>query len=143
MFYGVIYLINNLCRVTSYEDFYNSNSHELIEKDFEKIWKDILSGKKIKKADVIAKADIGYTYFYDILRGEKHPSRDTLIKLCLAMELSVDETQKVLYIYDWAYLYPNVKRDSIILFAIHNTLTTQQTNSLLESYNQRPLKAHK
>lgn len=139
----MIYLINKLCGVTSYEEFYTANSHKLIEKNFEAIWKDVLSGKKIKKADVIAKADIGYTYFYDILRGEKHPSRDTLIKLCLAMELSSDEAQNVLYTYDWAYLYPNVKRDSIILFAFHNKLNIQQTNSLLESYNQRILKPHK
>ncbi len=115
----------------------------LIEKDYEKIWKDVLAEKKIKKADVIVKADVGYTYFYDILRGDKHPSRDTLIKLCLAMELSVEETQKVLYTYDWAYLYPQVKRDSIIIFALSNKLGIPQTNTLLESYRQKPLKPHK
>ena len=136
-------MINELYEAASYEEFADKNALRLKEKNFEGIWKDVMSDKKIKKADVIVKADVGYTYFYDILRGEKHPSRDTLIKLCLSMELSVEEAQRVLYTYDWAYLYPDIRRDSIIIYAFHNKLSIQQTNTLLENYKQKILKPHK
>ncbi len=125
---------------SSYNDFYENNKTNLKQKDSVEIWKRAFSEVKIKKSDVIEKADIGYTYFYDILRGDKHPTRNILIKLFLAAELNLSTCQEILYTYDSAYLYPDVKRDSIVIFAINNHLTLSQTNRLLEKYNEQPLK---
>lgn len=124
----------------SYDSFYKENQTSLKDKNYVAVWKDVLKDIKIKKADVIAKANIGYTYFYDIMRGEKHPSRDTLIKLCLAIGLKLDDCQKILYTYDWAYLYADVARDSVFIFAVNNSLSIEQTNILLEKYNLKLLK---
>lgn len=125
---------------SSYNDFYENNKTNLKQKDSVEVWKRAFSEVKIKKSDVIEKADIGYTYFYDILRGDKHPTRNILIKLFLAAELNLSICQEILYTYDSAYLYPDVKRDSIVIFAINNHLTLSQTNRLLEKYNEQPLK---
>ncbi len=125
---------------SSYNDFYEQNKSSLRQKDPVDVWKRAFSELEIKKADVISKADIGYTYFYDILRGDKHPTRNILIKLFLAAGLSLKTCQEILFVYDWAYLYPDVKRDSIIIYAISNNLTLSQTNELLKKYNEQPLK---
>lgn len=122
-----------------YCEFYNTNKEILKQKDYVATWQRALKDLKIKKADVIAKAEIGYTYFYDILRGDKHPTRDILIKLFLATELDLDSCQEILYTYDWAYLYPDVTRDSIIIYAILNRLNLAQANALLREHNQNTL----
>ncbi len=132
-------LSEELATAQSYEDFYNKNIQSFKEKSYVNIWKEVLNGLNIKKTDVIAKADMGYTYFYDILRGEKHPSRDTLVKLCLAIGLDIEACQKILYTYDWAYLYPHIKRDSVFMFAIEKKLTVEETNELLEKFGLKQL----
>lgn len=132
-------LFEELAASQSYEDFYNKNIHSFEEKDYVNIWKEVLAELNIKKNDIIAKADIGYTYFYDILRGEKHPSRDTLVKLCLAIGLGVEDCQKILYTYDWAYLSPHIKRDSVFMFALVKELTIEETNSILEKTGLKQL----
>ncbi len=134
-------LLNQLKNLsTSYSDYLSENESCFINNDFSQFWKRIIELSGMKKTDIINKADIGYTFFYDILNGKKHPSRDTLIKIFIALRLDVDTCQEALRIYEWASLYPKNKRDSIILYCLTHNFSLQQTENLLETNNEKALK---
>ncbi|MBO5066000.1 MAG: hypothetical protein J6D06_07810 [Clostridia bacterium] len=123
----------------SYNDFYKKNRDKLTNIKVSEYWADIFRIYKVKKTDIINKSDIGYTYFYDILRGKKHPSRDVLLKIFLAMDLPLEECQKCLAIYSWANLNPFIKRDSIVIYGLFHKLTLTQLQSLLEENGENTL----
>ena len=68
---------------------------------------------------------------YQIFSGVRNPSRDSLISICIAMELSINETQEILKVASFAELYPKSKRDSIIINGISNQKSVAQINEIL------------
>lgn len=111
-----------------------------IEKDLNGIWQKLIDKSQLSKSDIINKSDIGYTYFYDILRGDKSPSRDKIVRLILAMTLDLDDCQKALELYNWAPLYVKDKRDSAMIYAINNKLSVWSLDELLAENKLEMLK---
>lgn len=124
----------------SYEDYLFNNNENFIECDCDKFWSKIFSMTDMKKADIINKADIGYTFFYDIIRCRKKPSRDSLIRIFMAIKLDLEYLQEALRVYEYAALYPKIKRDSIIIFCVNRKFTLSQSNELLAKNNEKALK---
>ncbi len=123
----------------SFEDFWKEYGLIIKDKKPEAFWKKAFEKTALSKNTIISKADISYTYFYDILKGKKHPSRDVLIKICIAMELPLKTCQKALDVYDWAPLNATIHRDCILMYAIIHNLTLEQTQDLLETHKQKEL----
>lgn len=95
--------------------------------------------KNISKSTLILNADIDRTYGYQILNGSKNPSRNNIIKLCLALKLTLEEADRALTIAKEGKLYPKVIRDTFLIFAINNKLSVLDTNILLEENGQDTL----
>lgn len=129
--------LNN--RQVSYEQYSFENKSYFLDCDVSRFWKELIEEKKLKKNDIINKADIGYTFFYYIIKGKKHPSRDMVIRILIAISADIDVFQEALRLYEWAALYPKIKRDSIIIYAINHKLTLHQTEELLEKNGERSL----
>lgn len=89
----------------------------------------LTSGKMISA--VIQDAQIQRTYGYQILNGTKNPGRNKVIALSLALQLSLDDTQRALTLSGESILYSKNKRDSALIFALQKNLSVQQTNDLL------------
>lgn len=123
----------------SYDEYLCNNEDCLLDTDISQFWKRIIAERNMKKSDIINKADIGYTFFYDILKGKKHPSRDMLIKILLVMNADLDNFQEALRIYEWAALYPKIKRDSILIYAINHNYSLQKAAELLENNSEKAL----
>ncbi len=134
-------LLNQLkSNTSSYDEYFSNNNDAFIDCDTNSFWKKVIDLSGMKKSDIINKADIGYTYFYDILKLKKKPARDTLIRIFLAMKLDLDYLQEALRIYEYAALYPKIKRDSIIIFCVNRMYTLSQSNDLLAKNNEKALK---
>ena len=56
---------------TKFEDFVGENEDTFIKMNRDAYWKELLEKSCIVKSDIINRSDIGYTYFYDIIRGDK------------------------------------------------------------------------
>ena len=91
----------------------------------------LLDARSITKSDCIYRSGLDRTYCYQIFSGRKTPSRDKLLALCLAMELSAAEVQSLLKQTGYAPLYPKLARDSVILFAFYHKLSLTDLNELL------------
>lgn len=107
--------LDTVCNYQSFADYLND---KIIEK-----------GKS--EASVIYTAQIQRNYGYQILNGSKNPGRNKVIALSLAVNLSLDDTQRALTLAGESILYSKNKRDSIIIFSIQKNLSVQETNELL------------
>lgn len=106
-----------------------------------KALRDLLERAGISASDWIAAADISRSYGYQILRGERIPGRDILLRTALAVRLSVEETQRLLTLGGCAVLYPRLRRDAAVIFALNQSLSLLETESLLSSLPERSLYA--
>ena len=82
-------------------------------------------------------ADVSKSYGYQILRG----GRDILLRTALALGLSLKETQRLLAVGGCGALYPRVRRDAAVIFALNQKMSLLQAEELLSSLPERSLYA--
>nr|WP_325247464.1 hypothetical protein [uncultured Oscillibacter sp.] len=87
----------------------------------------------------MAAASISKSYGYQILRGERTPGRDILLRTALVLRLSLKETQRLLAVGGCGALYPRVRRDAAVIFALNQHMTLLETEELLSSLPERSL----
>ena len=68
---------------------------------------------------------------YQIFSGTHNPSRDSLVSVCIAMTLDIEETQELLRVAQFAPLYPKNIRDSIIINGIATKKSVAEINESL------------
>lgn len=96
----------------------------------------LLSEKNLKKSDVIRQLGLEMSYAYHIFSGEKSPSRAKVLSLALAMGLTQKETDYLLYYAGANRLYPRDSFDAVIIYALKNHLSVEETNIQLESVGE-------
>lgn len=116
---------------TDIEDYLTKNNSYLLRDSLSEHLHMLLSGKGLTRADVIRGSLLGRAYVYRIFAGEKLPSRDKLIALAFGLQLSDEETQKMLKLSGSRELYARDGRDALILFALQRGMSIMDTNGLL------------
>jgi Helix-turn-helix. len=92
----------------------------------------LLKEKNMDKSTLIEKSGFDRVYIYQILSGKKTaPSRKKLIGLALTLKLTLDETQHLLKYGQENILYPRDREDCILIYAINEHKSVDETNSLL------------
>ena len=87
--------------------------------DFIGYMDELIAQKHLKRQDVLLRSNLPYKYGYKLLSGEAHTkNRDKIIRICLAMELTLKQTQRALKLYGMSELYPKNKRDVILIVAV-------------------------
>ncbi len=130
-------LQNENCKI---DEYLNGNGESFVYDKIKDFWETAIEKSGYSKSNIINKSDFSYCYFYDVINGRKIPGRDKIIRLILTMHLSVDECQEALRISGRSALYPRIKRDAIILFAISNGYSIYQLAELLQNAGEEPLK---
>lgn len=112
---------------------YTSNLSNLSSKysSFAEYFHSYIQEHNLSESDIIHESQLHRTYAYQILNGSKNPGRDKVLALCLAAHMSNEETGRALALANLGKLYPRNKRDGIIIFALEQKLSIQQTNELL------------
>lgn len=123
-----------------YSEFLEIGEDSFIDNNLIVFWTEQVKKCGLQNIDIINRADIGYTFFYDIINGKKKPSREKLIRLFLAMKSDLSECQSALRIYCYADLYAKNKRDSIFIYALTHKLSINQLNDLLKSNGEEDIK---
>lgn len=103
--------------------------------------RELLEQKGLSAPEWIAAANVSKTYGYQVLRGERVPGRDILLRTALSLRLSLEETQRLLAVGGCAALYPKVRRDAAVIFALNQSMTLLETEELLSSLPERSLYA--
>ena len=106
---------------------------------FPQVLRDILEQAGLSASEWMAAASISKSYGYQILRGERTPGRDILLRTALVLRLSLKETQRLLTVGGCASLYPRVRRDAAVIFALNRRMTLREAEDLLASLPERSL----
>lgn len=133
-------LLEELKQCSDFKKFYNENSEYIVNTSLADYLNEIIEKKKLKKGEIIKKAEISEVYAYQIFSGiRKKPERNKLLCLAFGMELNLEETQELLKISGYPQLYVKKPFDSVIIYAICNQFTVVQTNNLLYDYDMETI----
>ncbi len=115
------------------------DNHKLTLKDY---MYQLMIERDISKADVsrLSKLDRSYTSQIIENNPSKKPGRDKMLCIALGLNLSVEETDKLLTLSGNNPLYPRVKRDSIIAYALNKNMNVMDTNAELSKHGEKELK---
>lgn len=119
--------------------YLKENEDYMINGDIAQYLRDIIQEKKLVKAKVLKRAEINENYGYQIFMGARNPSRNTLIQLCIGMELELEETQSALKFANYAPLYAKSRRDSVIISGILQHSSVFEINNLLYDFGEETL----
>ena len=78
-------------------------------------------------------------YLHQVFSGRRKPSRDRLLCLCIGMEVTIDETQRLLMQASYGLLYPKIKRDAIISHSIIHHVPLNEINDKLFAEQEKTL----
>lgn len=99
----------------------------------------LLEKNQLTIKQLVYKTTISQSYLYQIASKKRRLGRDTAIILAFAMQLSLEETQKLLKYSGNAVLYPKVRRDAIIICCIDSKMTFEQANEILLEKSEKGL----
>lgn len=134
-------LMNELTKEeVSIDEYLENNSDIISNADIKRHWHSLIEKSQLSSFDIINRSEFAYAYYYEVIGGKKIPSRDKVIRLILAMHLSLEDCQKTLRICGLSELYPRFRRDSIIIYAVTHGLTVYELNELLILQKENELK---
>ncbi len=82
----------------------------------------LMKQRQLTAAELSETALLSRSFIYQLCSGERKPSRDMVLRLALALELSLDDTQRLLRSARRGALYPRVLRDAIVIFALNGRM---------------------
>ena len=103
----------------------------------EKIRKTILA-KNLDEVDIYKKADVDRKLFSKIrTQPDYHPNKNTLLKLCLAMNLNTDETENLLKSAGYS-LSKSLRSNLILRYCFgHHIFDVITVNQILDHYGEK------
>lgn len=112
-------------------------------RDFMRYMNEKFKEKKLRKQDVLLRADISQGYGYKLLTEEKvTKQRDIILRICYAADFTLQETQQALKIYHMSTLYARDPRDALIMTCFNEHLgSVLDINELLLSHHMAPLRS--
>ena len=110
---------------------YKKRHEKECHRDFVSFIDDYISSHGFTRAFIINKANLT-NYGYRILDGTKHTkNRNLILRICLAMGMNLDDTQKALKFYNMRLLDDALFRDQIIIACIVTGKTAIDIHDLL------------
>ena len=111
-------MMQNLLKANNIEEYMKENSGAFVDLTISQFLSEYINSRSLIKSHVIKTAEISEIFGFQVFSGTRKPSRNTLLSLCIAMNMTLDEVQSALKIAQFAPLYPKNKRDSIIILGI-------------------------
>lgn len=100
---------------------------------------EVMHVKNVKVSDLVLKTRLSKQFIYQILNNERSPSKNTVMKLSFALELSLEEAQRALTLADNGALYPKVRRDAALMACFVKRLSAAETDEFLLSIGEESL----
>lgn len=121
-------------------DAYIKENRELfVDKTVVELLGELYQRKSIPKALLAKQAGMSEVYVHQVFAARRTPSRDRLLCLCIGLEATLEETQRLLKQAIYAQLYPRNKRDAIIIHGIVHRTGLSQINDKLFAEGEKTL----
>ena len=113
--------------------------HDLKNTSLSDYLSQLLEEKDLTRADVIRKAGLNETHGYQIFTGQRGASRNKVLQIAFAMNMSVRETNRALQAAGANQLYCKTRRDAIIIFCLTHEQSLQKTDEELFAFNEETI----
>ncbi|MBQ6518046.1 MAG: hypothetical protein IJI14_04955 [Anaerolineaceae bacterium] len=124
-------LLAMLFKAPNLEQFLSRNESAFLLKSFAEYLTDWCKKHNEIPEQVILRANLEKSFGHQLFSGKRNPSRDTVLQLAFAMHANVEETQYMLKIAKKSVLYPRIKRDTVIIYCLHNQISLSNTEIIL------------
>ena len=127
-------LWEQLFKAPSVEQFLSQNANAILQVPFPAYLNALCEQRGEVPEHVIKRANIERSFGHSIFRGDRKPSRDTVLQLAFGFGADVELAQSLLKHAGHSALYPRVRRDVVISYCLlhgRNLVQTQQVLSEL------------
>ena len=121
------------------DTYLKENEGSFLDLGITEFLSELYAEASISKAELARRAGISEVYLHQVFSGRRMPSRDRLLCICIALELSLEETQDLLKRASYAQLYPRIQRDAIISYGILHHMDLEEINQTLFAENEKTL----
>ena len=119
--------------------YIKENQSIFVDKTVIELLEELYQRKIVPKAALAKRAGMSEVYVHQVFSGRRTPSRDRLLCLCIGLEATLEETQRLLKQAIYAQLYPANKRDAIIIHGIAHHTSLTEINDKLFSEGEKTL----
>lgn len=133
------HVLENLLNSQDFDAFIEYNSDSLTDEDFIDTLNRFCEARNISKSDLVKLSGIDRTYAYQILRGDRKPTRDKVIQFAIGITSGLDDAQRLLRAAHHSALYPRIKRDAAIIFCLNQKLSIVESQQLLDKIGENLL----
>ena len=121
------------------DSYIKENQPYFVDRSITELLSELYDHQNISKAELARRASMSEVYLHQLFSGRRKPSRDKLLCLCIGMELTIDETQRLLKDAAYAQLYPRIRREAIIYHGIVHHTPLDEINDKLFEENEKAL----
>lgn len=132
-------LKEELMTESNIDSYIKENQSYFVDRNVTELLSELYEHTNISKAELARRASMSEVYLHQLFSGRRKPSRDKLLCLCIGMELTIDETQRLLKEAAYAQLYPRIRREAIICHGIIHHTPLEEINDKLFEENEKVL----
>lgn len=89
---------------------------------------------KVSKSDIISRVNISKSHIYAVQSGGRNAKRDRVIKIAVAIGVTVEEANELLKLAGHKELYVKNQADNIILYGLKMKKSVGEIEELLKEY---------
>ena len=116
-----------------FETFAKDNAPFLSSQPIGDYLVELCAKRGLAMGDVIRRSGVDRTYGYQLFNGTRQPSREKLLQLAFGLQLTVEETQRLLKTAGKSPLYPRILRDAAVMRCLNDGRTLEETQELLSN----------
>lgn len=132
-------LKQELMEQASLDQYITENEAYFVETDLAAVLTKLYEKCGLSKAELARRAGMSEVYLHQVFSGRRKPSRDRLLCICLGLEATLDEVQRLLKQAGYAPLYPRRKREAIIAHGVVHHTPLREINDKLFIENEKTL----
>ena len=128
-----------LMSADSIDTYLHDNEEYFFDQNITETLAQLYERKAVSKATLARQSGMSEVYLHQVFSGRRNSSRDRLLCLCIGLDATLEETQRLLKLSAYAQLYPRSRRDAIIAYGILHHMELHTVNDKLFAENERTL----
>ena len=127
-------LKQELMRDPDIDSYIRKNESCFVSRSVTELLTEFYERRNMTKSQLARKSNMSEVYLHQVFAGRRKPSRNKILCMCIGMELSIEDTQRLLKEAAYAQLYPRIRREAIIYHGIvHHTPLDEINDKLFEA----------
>lgn len=128
-------LWEQIFKASSVNEIYSQRDNETAMPSFSEYISSLCKQRGEVPERIIKKAHIERTFGHAIFRGDRNPSRNTVLQFAFGFDADVDLAQSLLKHAGHSALYPRVPRDAVISYCLYHHMSFMDTQHILFELN--------